>query len=39
MPVKVVHWRIMAGERLTMEHEHTYAQLVQIDWNSDGTTR
>jgi hypothetical protein len=34
-----VHWRAAAGDHLTMEHEHTYAQLARIDWSSDGTTR
>jgi hypothetical protein len=30
---------VAAGEHLTMQHEHTYAQLNRIDWSSDGTTR
>jgi hypothetical protein len=34
-----VHWRTTAGDHLTMEHEHTYAQLARIEWSSDGTTR
>jgi hypothetical protein len=34
-----VHWRAAAGEHLTMEHEHTYAQLTRVEWRSDGTTR
>jgi hypothetical protein len=34
-----VHWRTTAGDHLTMEHEHTDAQLARIDWSSDGTTR
>jgi hypothetical protein len=34
-----VRWRTTAGEKLTMEHENTYAQLARIDWSSDGTTR
>ena len=34
-----VHWKTVAGDHLTMEHEHTYAQLTRIDWSSDGTTR
>ena len=34
-----VHWRTAAGDHLTMEHEHTYAQLARIDWSSNGTTR
>jgi hypothetical protein len=33
-----VHWKTAAGDHLTMEHEHTYAQLTRIDWSSDGTT-
>jgi hypothetical protein len=33
-----VHWRTAAGDHLTMEHEHTYAQLARVDWSSDGTT-
>lgn len=32
-------WKTTAGDHLTMEHEHTYAQFVRIDWSSDGTTR
>lgn len=34
-----VHWRTTAGDHLEMEHEHTYAQFVRFDWDSDGTTR
>lgn len=34
-----VRWRTTAGEKLTMEHEHTYAQLARVEWRSDGTTR
>lgn len=34
-----VHWRTTAGDHLTMEHEHTYAQLARVEWSSDGTTR
>jgi len=34
-----VHWQTMAGDHLTMAHEHTYAQLARVDWSSDGTTR
>ena len=34
-----VHWRTTAGDKLTMEHENSYAQLARIDWSSDGTTR
>jgi hypothetical protein len=34
-----LHWRTTAGDHLTMEHEHTYAQLARIEWSSDGTTR
>ena len=34
-----VFWRTTAGDHLTMEHEHTYAQLARIEWSSDGTTR
>ncbi len=34
-----VHWRTSAGDHLTMEHEHTYAQLARVEWRSDGTTR
>lgn len=34
-----VFWRTAAGDHLTMEHEHSYAQLARIDWSSDGTTR
>jgi hypothetical protein len=34
-----VSWWAAAGEHLTMQHEHTYAQLNRIDWSSDGTTR
>lgn len=33
-----VHWKTTAGEHLSMEHEHSYAQFVRFDWNSDGTT-
>lgn len=34
-----VHWRTTAGEKLAMEHEHTYAQFARVEWRSDGTTR
>ena len=34
-----VRWRTTAGEHLTMEHEHTYAQFVRFDWDSDGSVR
>ena len=34
-----VRWRTTAGEKLEMEHEHTYAQLARVEWSSDGTTR
>ena len=34
-----VHWRATAGEKLTIEHEHSYAQLARVEWSSDGTTR
>jgi hypothetical protein len=34
-----VHWYTTAGEKLTMEHENTYAQFARIEWSSDGTTR
>jgi hypothetical protein len=34
-----VAWWTAAGEQLTMQYEHTYAQLARIDWSSDGRTR
>lgn len=34
-----VRWRTTAGEKLAMEHEHTYAQLARVEWSSDGTTK
>ena len=34
-----VRWRTTAGEKLAMEHEHSYAQLARVEWSSDGTTR
>lgn len=34
-----VHWRTSAGDHLVMEHEHTYAQFIRVDWSSDGSVR
>jgi hypothetical protein len=34
-----VRWWTKAGEHLAMEHEHTYAQMAHIDWDSDGSVR
>ena len=34
-----VHWHTSAGEHLAMEHEHTYAQFIRFDWDSDGAVR
>jgi hypothetical protein len=34
-----VHWRTAAGDHLTMEYEHTYAQFARVEWASDGTVR
>lgn len=33
-----VRWHTTAGDHLSMEHEHSYAQVARIRWSSEGTT-